>query len=112
MAKRRIRNAAAPSGLAKIGDILPQVLARYGFHRQLEHDAIVQAWSETIGPFLPDSLKNVSQPGTVKRGTLEVRVQHAALVQELTFHQTEIVAQLNQKIPNSKIRKIRYIIDG
>ena len=112
MAKKRTRNTATPGGPAKIGDILPQVLARYGFHRHLEHDAIVQAWSETIGPFLPDSLKNVSQPGAVKRGTLEVRVQHAALVQELTFHQTEIVTQLNQKVPNSKIRKIRYIVEG
>ncbi len=101
----------ANSGPVRIGEILPQLFARYGFHRQLEHDALIAAWNETIAPLLPESLKNASFPGAVKRGILEVRLEHAAIVQELSLHEKEILARLREKLPDSKIRKIRYKVE-
>jgi len=78
-------------------------------HRQLDYDALVQAWAEAVAPYLPDSLQGGSVPGNVKRGTLEVQVKHAAIVQELSFHKKEILKTLSQKVPERKIRNIRFI---
>ncbi len=111
--KRRTtrKEKGANSGPTRIAEILPQLFARYGFHRQLEYDALVLAWNETVAPLLPESLKNASFPGAIKRGTLEVRLEHAAIVQELSFHEKEILTRLGEKLPKSKIRKIRYKVE-
>jgi len=100
------------AGPVRIGEIIPQIFARYGIHRQLDHDALVEAWTEAVAPYLPVVFQGVSEPGRVKRGTLEVRVQHAAIVQELCFHEKAIIQVLNQKIPERKIRKIRFLVEG
>jgi len=96
----------------RIGEIIPQIFARYGIHRQLDHDSLIQAWSEAVAPHLPDSLRGISLPGSIKRGTLEVQVQHAAIIQELIFHTNEILTTLREKLPECKIRKIRFLVDG
>ena len=110
--KKRGKGTKNPVGAVRVGEVIPQIFARYGVHRQLESDAMVQAWTEAVAPYLPDSLQGVSEPGNIKRGTLEVRVQHAAVVQELYFHEKEILATLGQKIPQRKIKKIRFLVEG
>ena len=112
MSPKRGSGKKDSTGAVRIGEIIPQIFARYGMHRQLDHDALVQAWTEAVVPCLPDSLQGISEPGNVKRGTLEVRVQHAAIVQELLFQEKEILATLNQKVPERKIRKIRFLVEG
>ena len=112
MSPRRRKSKENSVGAVRIGEVIPQIFARYGMHRQLDHDALIQAWAEAVAPYLPESLQGVSEPGNVKRGTLEVWVQHAAIVQELFFHEKEILATLNQKIPECKIRKIRFLVEG
>ena len=99
-------------GAVRIGEIIPQMFARYGMHRQLDHDALLQAWAEAVAPHLPVSLQGISEPRNVKRGTLDVRVPHAAIVQELLFLEKEILETLNSKIPERKIRKIRFLVEG
>jgi len=110
--RKRGQGTRNPVGAVRIGEIIPQIFARYGVHRQLDHDALVQAWMEAVAPWLPDSLHGKTEPGNVKRGTLEVRVQHAAVVQELYFHEKEILATLRQKVPERKIHKIRFLVEG
>ena len=109
--KKRGKGTKNPIGAVRIGEVIPQLFARYGVHRQLDHDALIQAWAETVAPYLPDSLQGGTEPGNVKRGTLEVRVQHAAVVQELYFHEKEILETLRQKIPQRKIKKIRFLVE-
>ncbi|MCL2304440.1 MAG: DUF721 domain-containing protein [Planctomycetaceae bacterium] len=112
MSPKRASTKKNSTGAVRIGEILPQIFARYGMHRQLDHDALLQAWTEAVAPYLPDSLQGISQPGSVKRGALEVQVPHAAIVQELFFHEKEILATLSQKVPDRKIRKIRFLVEG
>ena len=116
MTKKRGTRKSDSVGAVRIGEIIPQIFARYGVHRQLDHDELLQAWAEAVAPHLPESLRDsllgVSEPGNVKRGTLEVRVKHAAIVHELFFHEKEIITTLQVKIPDRKIRKIRFLVEG
>jgi len=112
MSRKKAKRTSGSIGAVRIGEIIPQIFARYGVNRQLDRDALVQAWAEAVAPYLPETLQGISEPGNVKRGTLEVRVQHAAIVLELGFHEKEILATLSQKIPERKIRKIRFLVEG
>jgi len=112
MSKKKKQGKNDSLGAVRIGEILPQIFARSGIHRQLDHDALVQAWAEAIAPHLPEALQNAVEPGDVKRGTLQVRVRHAAIIQELAFCEKEILQTLHQKIPERKIRKIRFLVEG
>ena len=112
MIKKKKQGKKDSIGPVRIGEIIPQIFARSGIHRQLDHDALVQAWTKAVAPHLPETLQDASEPGNVKRGTLEVRVRHAAIVQELAFCEKEILQALNQKVPDRKIRKIRFLVEG
>lgn len=97
-------------GPIRINEILPQVLARYGVAQTLDRDELEQAWSDAIAPFVPESLRSELVPGNVRRGTLCIKAKNTALVQELSFHESEIVAKLNETLPARKIQKIRYTL--
>lgn len=88
-----------------IGNIIPQLMARYGFQRALGSEKLQKAWDELLG-----DLAEKTRLGVTKRGTLEVMVPHGVIVQELNFRNSEIVAALELAAPEEKIQRIRYVI--
>lgn len=98
------KSFAIPSGVARIGDILPQFLARYGLHRQEARSQLREAWQQTVG----EKISGVTRVGNKKRGTLEVFVPHQAYAQELGFREQEFVAALEKLVPHEKITRIRF----
>ena len=101
--KARKSTVAAEPGLARLGDLLPQLLARYGLHRRRNVAEIDAAWKAAVGkPF--DTVCHVVG---LNRGTLEVAVPHAAFVQELSFRKTELLQAMQTALPDEKIKKIK-----
>ncbi len=86
-----------------LGSLLTRLMARTGYDRQQGSDALRSAWAEVA----PASLQGSSQPGTVRRGVLEVFVSHSALVQEFGFHKREVLAGLQRLVPAEGITDIR-----
>lgn len=87
----------------QLGNVLSRLMARAGYDRQQGNDALRTAWAAVA----PASLQGSSQPGTIRRGVLEVFVSHSALVQEFGFHKREVLANLQRLVPAEGITDIR-----
>ena len=86
-----------------IGSLITRLMARTGYDRQQGNDALRKAWDELA----PASLQGSSQPGTVRRGVLEVFVSHSALIQEMGFHKRGLLQKLQTRVPGEGITDIR-----
>jgi len=93
-------------GIAKIGDILPQLIVQCGLHRRKNLEKIEEAWRQAVG----EQFAAVSQVEKLFRGTLTIKVPHNAYVQELSFRHSELVDTLATLLTDEKIKKIRFVV--
>lgn len=87
-----------------IGDVLAQLMARRGYARQQSGAASLEAWREAAG----DVLANLTRPGLVKRGVLEVFVANSTLMQEMSFQKATLTAKISSLLPDEKIRDLKF----
>ena len=87
-----------------IASVLSELLARRGYVREQSASALQDVWSEIAGP----SLAAMSRPGTVKRGVLEVFLANSTLAQEMSFQKPGLLAKLAARLPEEKIRDMRF----
>ncbi|MDD3468399.1 MAG: DUF721 domain-containing protein [Thermoguttaceae bacterium] len=87
-----------------IQKVLNQYLARTGFGRVRTADQLREAWNAAVGELFAKQ----TSPGTVRRGVLEIRVAASIFAQELTFRKAEILKKLQQLLPGSGIRDLRF----
>ena len=103
--KKAGKQTVAPAfGLARLGDLLPHLLAKYGVHRRRNVEEINAAWKAAVG--LP--YDKVCRVIGLSRGTLEVTVPHPAFIQELSFRKTELLQSMQTALPDEKIKKIKF----
>ena len=93
-------------GIAKIGDVLPQLIVRYGLHRPPNLEQIEGAWRQAVG----EQYAAVTQVSKLHRGTLTIKVPHNAFIQELSFQQSELLDTLTMLLKDEKIKKIRFVV--
>ena len=103
---KRNRHSTDGRGIAKIGDLLPQLMVRYGLHRRRYMEDVEEAWQQVIG----EQYATVTQVEKLHRGTLTIKVPHNAYVQELSFRQSELVDALAILLKNERIKKIRFVV--
>lgn len=90
-----------------LGRWLPRLIASTGIASQQADQGLAQAWEQVAGTeFGPHS-----RPGRVRHGQLEVHVRDSMTVQEITFQQTRLLAALQQALPDSRIRGLRFRVD-
>ena len=94
------------SGLVRIGDILPQLMARHGFQRQLAAEKLENAWNEAVG----ETLGRITRPGGKRRGCLEILVPHNAFAQDLSFRSAELLAALQRLVPEEGITRLKFVV--
>ena len=102
--KFRRHKGAINTGVAKIGDILPQLIVRYGLHRRRNLELIEEAWRQAVGEQYAAS----TQVAKLYRGTLTIKVPHNAYMQELSFRHSELIDALAMLLKDEKIKKIRF----
>ena len=90
----------------KIGDVMAQLITLRGYGRFQSDAALESAWQAAAG----ESLARYSRAGQIRRGRLEVTVTNSTIMQELTFQKQHILAELGRKLPDAKIRDIRFRI--
>ncbi len=93
-----------PRGPQPIGDILAELMARKGFARVRGEEAYQAAWQEAVG----EPVAQHTRTGKLRRGLLEIFVANSMLMQELTFTKVDLLKSLNQKLPDEKIRGLRF----
>lgn len=94
---------SSSSGPRAIKSLMTRLMARTGYDREQATSGLAAAWDEAV----PETLRGRSQPGTIRRGVLEVFVSHSAHVQEMGFHKRDVLARLNALVPAEGITDIR-----
>ena len=86
-------------GPRPIGSLVSRLLARTGWDRERAGESLEEAWRSAA----PETLREASRAGTVRRGVLEVFVSHSALVQEMGFHKRQTLLRLAELLPDEGI---------
>lgn len=86
-----------------VGGVIARLLARTGYARQQGRSGLESAWDVAA----PESLRGRSRPGTVRKGVLEVIVDHPLLVQEMGFAKESVLERLRQAVPDEGIVDLR-----
>ncbi|MGD0516100.1 MAG: DUF721 domain-containing protein [Thermoguttaceae bacterium] len=93
-----------PKGPQTIGNILSELMARRGFARVQSAEALETAWRQAAGPLAAQ----YTRVGDIRRGVIEVIVANSTLVQELGYQKNEILAALQQRLPDEGIKCLRF----
>lgn len=80
------------------------MMARRGYARERSTQELGDAWAAAVGELMAQH----SRVGSLRQGRLEVTVTHSAVVQELTFQKTAILAQLHERLPREYIADLRF----
>jgi hypothetical protein len=84
---------------------LAELIALRGFARRQAETDLQEAWAAAIGP----KWASHTRPGRIIRGVLQVEVNSAALLSELSgFHGLELTQRLQESAPQLKIKGIRF----
>jgi predicted nucleic acid-binding Zn ribbon protein len=93
-----------PKGPETIGNILSELMARRGFARIQSIEALDAAWRQAAGPLAAQ----YTRVGAIRRGVLEIIVANSTLVQELGYQKLDILATLQQLLPDEGIKCLRF----
>ncbi len=91
---------------SRVGAILPQVLASLGLDEKFEEGRLQQGWPEVVG----EVIAKRSRPRVLRDGILHVEVEGSVWMQELWFHQKEIVELVRGAFPKLTVTGIRLEI--
>lgn len=93
--------------LSKFRDLLPKKLAKHNLTKPVLAAQVVDAWAD-IAATIVAKAQNNSQALTFKQdNVLTVRCKHAALANELTLHEQDLIAAYGKKFPQLKL-KLRF----
>ena len=93
-------------GPKKSANLVAQLMARKGYGQQQSIRELDEIWS-TIAA---DSWRPQTRVGVLRGGILEVVVGNSVLNQRLEFEKKRLLAEMQLRFPNNKIRDIRFRI--
>ena len=89
---------------ARIGDVLPSVLRNLGLEKRFSERHLVEKWAGVVGPELAERARATRY----EKGTLFVRVDHGAWMQELHFIEKDLVRKLRAACPDVELVRIKF----
>ena len=90
----------------RVGAILPQVLATLGLDEKFEEGRLQQGWPGVVG----EAIAKRSRPRVLREGILHVEVEGSVWMQELWYHQKQIVDLVREAFPKLPVTGIRLEI--
>ncbi len=87
-----------------IGNVIAEIISRRGIAASRSAEACQAAWRQAVG----SDLAEFTRCGEVRRKRLEVRVASSIVIQELTFQKQEILARLNEAMPELGVTDLRF----
>ena len=95
-----------PKGAKRIGEILPQLMARRGYAEHQQSNVLEQAWHTAAGGTFAKHTRVVRIRGEV----MEVVVRNSTILQELTFRKAQIVRVLASELSGNKVSDLKFRI--
>ena len=88
-----------------LGDVVASFLEQKGLAGRVEQASIIPEWPELVGP----QIAAVTEPRSIAAdGTLFVAVKTSAWMNELSLLEPELLTRINRRLPQHRVRKIRW----
>ena len=97
-----------PADARPFQSLIANLMVARGYARQQEATAVADAWAAVAGSVAASR----SRAGRVFKGVLSVFVDDATLMQELNFRKRKLVEELARRLPDHKIRDVRFKADS
>ncbi len=99
----------------RIGNIIPQIIARYGLGRKLSIERYQETFKKSLADLFPQDESRFYTDGSyrligLRSGILRVCVSDAPLMSEFAFYKGEILRRMREAMPDEKIRDIRFTL--
>ena len=86
----------------RVGSLLKQLLNEPGIGEQITRHQAWLIWDKLVG----EQIAARARPLKLRKGVLEVQVDHPVWMQQLQLMKPQILAKINAKIPNAGITDI------
>jgi predicted nucleic acid-binding Zn ribbon protein len=95
----------AEKGPEVLGEILSRLFIARGWGRRQERLRLEDAWALAAGPATAEH----TRVARLRRGTLEIEVDNAVLLQELVhFQKRRLLEELRRRLPTETIADLRF----
>jgi predicted nucleic acid-binding Zn ribbon protein len=105
--RREVRFTVDTKSSARVGEILPRVLELLGLDSRFEEVKLMRGWAEVVGPVIAKK----SRPRMLKDGILFIEVENSVWMQELWFHQKQIIDRIKKEYPKVEVTGVRLEIE-
>jgi hypothetical protein len=105
--RREVRFTVDTKSSARVGEILPRVLELLGLDSRFEEVKLMRGWAEVVGPVIAQK----SRPRMLKDGILFIEVENSVWMQELWFHQKQIIERIKKEYPKVEVKGVRLEIE-
>ena len=89
----------------RIDGVIAQVVQRKGYAQVRAAGEWEEAWRTAAG-----EMAGSTCVGSLRRGVLEIVASNSLVIQELSFRKEELLARMQDTLPEKKIRQLRFRI--
>lgn len=90
-----------------VGDIIPEVLRGLGLDAKMEEARLLRQWPDIVG----EAVSRRSRPKEIRRGLLVIEVENNVWMQEIRFHQKEILSRIGKLFPKLRLKGMRVELE-
>ena len=97
----------------RLGNVVAQLVQRRGYAAIRAAGARDDAWLAVVSEVMEgnsDAWASSTRVAGLRRGTLEIQVANSLLMQELTFQKQMLIQRIQEKLPDEKIKQIKFTI--
>lgn len=89
----------------RLKDLIPQMLQENKLKKGMDQIYVKEAWTEVMG----QGVANYTESVSLKNQTIFVKLNSAALREELQYGQDKIVKMMNEALGGIKVRSVKWI---
>ena len=93
-------------GPARVGSVLPEILAKHGVDKQIERIGVLELWPEIVG----SQLAEVTRAKGVDEAALFVEVRSSAWLSELSMMKEAFLERVNERLVDVEIERIVFVL--
>ena len=91
------------SSVRKIDQVVAELLSQRGYAQAFVNEELRTVWNQIVGT----QMAEISRPGKIRNGVLDVFVANSTANQELTFRRRELAEKLAEALPKHSISDLR-----
>lgn len=94
-------------GFKRLSEVLEGALSSLGVEGLVDEYKVVKGWEKMVGRRVAEK----SKARKINRGLLFVEVENNVWMQEIRFHEREIIAKIKRMFPEVRIRGLKLYME-